>query len=71
MKTATVLIEGMTCGGCVAAVERVLARLPSVTGLKVEVGEAQFQYDEALLDEAQVRQSVTRAGFSTEGFERP
>ena len=34
-----------------AAVERVLARLPSVTGLKVEVGEAQFQYDEALLDE--------------------
>ena len=66
MRTATMVIEGMTCGGCVVSVKRVLERVPGVTGLTVEVGEARLTVDEAVVSEATLRQTVERAGFEVD-----
>ena len=63
MRSATMTIEGMTCGGCVVSVKRVLERVPGVSDLKVEVGEAQLTVDDAVVTEATLRQTVERAGF--------
>ncbi len=63
MKRATVIVDGMHCGGCVASVERVLGRLPGVAERKVSVGSVELTFDEALVDEAAVRASIDDAGF--------
>lgn len=68
MRTATMLIDGMTCGGCVVSVKRVLERVAGVSDLKVEVGEARLTVDEALVTEATLRQTVERAGFEVDEF---
>ena len=66
MRSATMLIDGMTCGGCVVSVKRVLERVPGVSDLTVEVGEARLTVDEAVLTEATLRQTVERAGFEVD-----
>ncbi|TAK29037.1 MAG: copper chaperone [Myxococcaceae bacterium] len=66
MRSATMVIDGMTCGGCVVSVKRVLERVPGVSDLQVEVGEARLTVDDALVTEAALRQSVERAGFEVE-----
>lgn len=33
----TLSVTGMTCGGCVKTVERVLSRVPGVTGVSAEL----------------------------------
>lgn len=60
------VIDGMTCGGCVVSVKRVLERVPGVSDLQVEVGEARLTVDDSLVTEAALRQSVERAGFEVE-----
>jgi copper chaperone CopZ len=57
MRSATMLIEGMTCGGCVVSVKRVLERVPGVSELTVEVGEARLIVDDALVVRAGERRS--------------
>jgi copper chaperone len=66
MRSATMLIEGMTCGGCVVSVKRVLERVPGVSELTVEVGEARLTVDDALVTEAALRETVERAGFEVD-----
>jgi len=66
MRSATMVIDGMTCGGCVVSVKRVLERVPGVSDLQVEVGEARLTVDDVLVTEAALRQSVERAGFEVE-----
>ncbi|MBK8690784.1 MAG: heavy-metal-associated domain-containing protein [Deltaproteobacteria bacterium] len=66
MRSATMVIDGMSCGGCVVSVKRVLERVPGVSDLQVEVGEARLTVDDALVTEATLRQSVERAGFEVE-----
>jgi copper chaperone len=68
MRSATMMIEGMTCGGCVVSVKRVLERVPGVSDLSVEVGEARLTVDDALVSEATLRQTVERAGFEVDEF---
>lgn len=66
MRNATMVIEGMTCGGCVVSVKRVLERVPGVSALTVEVGEARLTVDDALVTEASLRETVERAGFEVD-----
>ncbi len=68
MRSATMMIEGMTCGGCVVSVRRVLERVPGVSDLAVEVGEARMKVDDALVTEEALRQTVERAGFEVDEF---
>ena len=58
----TFTIAGMSCGGCVNSLTRVLKSVPGIEPLKIEVGKAQLRLDDRATPEA-VRDAVARAGF--------
>jgi copper chaperone len=55
-------IKGMSCGGCVNSLTRVLKAVPGIEPLKIEVGKAHLRLDERVTSQA-VRDAVERAGF--------
>lgn len=59
----TFTISGMSCGGCVNSLTRVLKTVPGVEPLKVEVGRAQLRLDADLVTSQSVKDAVARAGF--------
>ena len=65
MKNITVKVEGMTCGGCQAAVEKAIASLAGVASAKVslEAGAAEVDFDEAALGLNEIEKAVEEAGF--------
>jgi copper chaperone CopZ len=56
-----VSIRGMTCGGCVASLKRVLAR-EGLEAVTVELGVAHVP-DDAVADLDRVKQAIAKAGF--------
>lgn len=58
-------VTGMTCGGCVNSVQKVLAALPGVQRVEVTLtpGQARVVYDPDRVDRAALAQAVTDAGF--------
>ena len=58
----TFIIEGMSCGGCVNSLTRVLKAVPGIEPLKIEVGKASLRLDTQVSDDV-VRNAVERAGF--------
>ena len=58
-------VTGMTCGGCVNSVHKVLSALPGVHSVKVTLtpGQARVVYDEARIERAVLVQAVVDAGF--------
>ncbi len=62
----TFTISGMSCGGCVNSLTRVLKTVPGIEPLKIEVGKAQLRLDERATSEV-VRDAVERAGFQVTG----
>ncbi|ODU27421.1 heavy metal-associated domain-containing protein [Thiobacillus sp.] len=58
-------VTGMTCGGCVNSVQKVLAALPGVHSVEVTLAPAQarVEYDPARVDRAALEQAVVNAGF--------
>lgn len=65
MQTAVIKVNGMTCGGCVRSVTRVLQAVQGVESVNVslERGEAALTYDPAKADIPQFRKVVEEAGF--------
>ena len=55
-------ITGMTCGGCVSSLSRVLERTPGVAVERVEVGSAAVRLSPPA-SASDVRAAVERAGF--------
>jgi len=58
----TFIIKGMSCGGCVNSLTRVLKTVPGLEPLKIEVGKAQLRLDERVTSQI-VKDAVARAGF--------
>ena len=58
-------VTGMTCGGCVNSVKRVLTALPGVQGAEVTLqpGQARVVIDPARIDRATLVQAIVDAGF--------
>lgn len=58
-------VSGMTCGGCVNSVQKVLTALPGVQRAEVTLvpGQARVSFDPAKLDRAALVQAVVEAGF--------
>jgi copper chaperone len=58
-------VTGMTCGGCVNSVQKVLAALPGVQSVEVTLspGQARVVVDPARVDRAALAQAVIDAGF--------
>ena len=62
----TFVIAGMSCGGCVNSLTRVLKTVPGIEPIKIEVGKAQLRLSDSATSQA-VRDAVTRAGFDVTG----
>ena len=65
METMTIKVGGMTCGGCVASVTRVLAALDGVTKVDVslEQGKAVVEVDAVKVCREHLLQAIEDAGF--------
>jgi copper chaperone len=65
MQTITLKVKGMTCGGCVAAVERVLGELDGVgkVAVSLERGEAAIEFDRKRVSESDLGAAIEDAGY--------
>lgn len=65
METTTLRIEGMTCGGCVASVTRVLKAVAGVAEADVTLqpGSATVTFDAARTNVPALRVAIEDAGF--------
>jgi len=65
METVTLKVEGMTCGGCVASVTRVLKAAPGVADavVKLEAKSATVTFDPAQTSVPALRDAIEDAGF--------
>ena len=60
----TYIIEGMSCGGCVNSLTRVLQSVPGIEPVTVEVGRAVLRFDPDQVTADTVKAAVDRAGFA-------
>jgi copper chaperone len=69
MREEILTITGMTCGGCVNSVTKVLKALPGVKQVEVTLvpGQAKLQIDETQVDITTLKQAVTDAGYTVVG----
>ena len=65
METITMNVKGMTCGGCVASVTRVLKAVPGVADVAVSLtpGTAKVTFDPAKTAAPTLRSAVEDAGY--------
>ncbi len=63
MRSATLHIEGMSCGHCLNAVNQALAAVPGVEIEAVQIGRAEVRYDERTTDPAKLEAVVAEAGY--------
>ncbi|MCC7040476.1 MAG: heavy-metal-associated domain-containing protein [Burkholderiales bacterium] len=69
MESVTMKVQGMTCGGCVASVTRVLKAVPGVADVTVTLqpGTAQVTYDPGQTGVPALRTAVEDAGYDVTG----
>ena len=65
METITLKVEGMTCGGCVASVTRVLKATPGVNDavVRLDGGSATVTYDPARTGVPALKSAIEGAGY--------
>jgi copper chaperone len=65
METITMTIDGMSCGGCVASVTRVLRNLPGVADVAVSLAppQARVTYDPATAPREAIEAAIEDAGY--------
>lgn len=65
METITLNISGMTCGGCVKSVTRVLEELDGVAKAEVDLAtaSAKISFDPAKVQVSALTEAVENAGF--------
>jgi copper ion binding protein len=69
MQRLTLKIDGMSCGHCVARVEKALSRLDGVNVSRVAVGSAEIDYDPARTPVARIREAIGEAGYTAHPVE--
>lgn len=60
-------ISGMSCGGCVNSVTRVLRSISGIEPVHVEVGKATVRIDPARATVEEAKKAIERAGFRVVG----
>jgi copper ion binding protein len=65
METVTMNVKGMTCGGCVASVTRVLKAVPGVESVdvKLQPGQATVRYDASKVAVPRLKAAIEDAGY--------
>ena len=69
MNEIVLSVTGMTCGGCVNSVQKVLTALPGVQRAEVSLsaGEARVVYDPSQVDRPAMVKAIVEAGFGVGG----
>jgi copper chaperone len=70
MEHLSIKIDGMSCGHCVARVEKALSRLDGVYARRVEVGSAEIDCDPDRTPFACIREAIDDAGYTAHPVER-
>jgi copper ion binding protein len=70
MQHLTLKIDGMSCGHCVARVEKALFKLEGVRVRRVDVGSAEIDYDPDRTPFARIREAIDDAGYTAHPVER-
>ena len=70
MEHLSIKIDGMSCGHCVARVEKALKKLDGVNVNRVEIGAADITYDPAKTPFARIREALDDAGYTAHPVER-
>jgi Cu+-exporting ATPase len=70
-KKAELLIEGMTCASCSAAVERVTRKLESVksAGVNLTTNKGFFEYDPSKVKLSEIKAAIENAGYTPREIE--
>jgi len=64
MESLNLQISGMSCGHCVAAVDKALKGVKGVSGTKVEIGRATVTLDPQVATVDKVLDAVDEAGYA-------
>jgi copper chaperone CopZ len=64
MTERTIMITGMTCQHCVAAVTRELSRVPGLVVRDVRIGAATIAAEPEKVSDARIAEAITEAGFA-------
>jgi copper chaperone len=66
METVTLKVEGMTCGGCVASVTRVLKATPGVDDavVRLDARSATVTFDPAWTSVPALKSAIEDAGYA-------
>jgi copper chaperone len=70
MNHLTLKIDGMSCGHCVARVEKTLSKLDGVNVQRVDVGSAEIDYDSNRAPFARIREALDDAGYTASPVEK-
>jgi len=68
IRTVTIRVKGMTCGGCATSVEKALESTEGVQTVRVsfERGKAVIKYDDQKVTVAKLREVINSTGMSCE-----
>jgi copper chaperone CopZ len=66
MQALQLKIDGMTCGHCVARIERTLGKMEDVVLGKVLIGHAELFYDPARTSVARILAAIDDAGYDAQ-----
>jgi copper chaperone len=66
MERITLKIDGMSCGHCVARVEKALKKVEGVHVVRVEVGAADLVHDPAQAPFSRIREALDDAGYTAQ-----
>ena len=69
--TTEIKVKGMTCGSCVVSVKKALTQTKGVksAGVSLEKAQATVVYDDAQVNEQQLRDAINKTGFKAESKE--
>ena len=59
-------VKGMTCGGCVRSVQRILTNIKGIVNLDVRVGSVTIVIDPHQVDAAAIGAELRKAGYMAE-----
>ncbi len=65
MQTETLIVTGMTCGGCVDSVTRALVAVDGVHNVNVSLAnkEAKIDFDETMTSTDKLANAIEKAGY--------
>jgi len=66
MKREKILIEGMSCGHCVMAIERALGKLPGISNVRVDLktNSADVEYDDTAISLNEIFDEIDNQGYN-------